>query len=218
MPIRGLIFDFDGLIVDTESAIYRAWQDVYARFGEELALSDYVRCVGSDFGQYNPQTALEERLGRKIDWEPILPEKDARIRRELAAQETRPHFREFLRATRAAGLRHAVASSSSLDWVGGWLRKLGLADVFPVVRCRDHVARIKPEPDLFLAAAEASGMAPEEVLVLEDSENGLRAARAAGMACVIVHNPITAVADFEGARAVFEGFGDIRIESLLGEA
>ena len=215
MPIRGLIFDFDGLIVDTETAIFHAWRDIYAEFGEDLALEEYVQCVGSDFGQYNPQTVLEERVGKPIDWEPILPAKDKRIRSELAEQDTRPHFRRFVADSRGQKLKHAVASSSSLDWVGGWLEKLGLAEAFPVIRCRDHVENIKPEPDLFLAAAEGAGIEPSEALVIEDSENGLKAARAAGMACVIVHNPITAGAQFHGAHAVFDGFEDIRIDSLL---
>jgi len=205
-PIRGLLFDFDGLIVDTETAIYDAWRELYAAFDHELHLADYVRCVGSDFAHYNPQTALEERLGAPVEWEPHLEKKDARVREWLEAQDTRPGLRELVAETVAAGLPRAVASSSSRNWVGGWLEKLALAPHFPEIRCRDDVARIKPEPDLFLAAAAAIGVPPEEALVLEDSENGLRAAQAAGMRCVIIHNPITGGGSFPGALARYDGF------------
>ncbi len=209
VPIRGLIFDFDGLIVDTETAIYDAWRELYAAFGQDLPLADYVRCVGSDFAQYNPQTVLEERLGAAVEWEPHLEKKDARIREWLESEDTRPGVRELVAEATASGLHRAVASSSSRDWVSGWLEKLALAPHFPEIRCRDDVARIKPEPDLFLAAAEALGIHPSEALVLEDSENGLRAARAAGMRCVIVHNPVTGGGTFAGALARYDGFAAI---------
>ena len=208
-PIRGLIFDFDGLIVDTETAIYDAWRELYATFGQELHLADYVRCVGSDFAQYNPQSVLEERHGSPIEWESHLGKKDARVREWLDAQDTRPGFRELIAEAVATDVPRAVASSSSRDWVGSWLEKLALAPHFPEIRCRDDVARIKPEPDLFLAAAEAIGVDPSEALVLEDSENGLRAAHAAGIRCVIIHNPITAGGTFPGALARFDSFAAV---------
>lgn len=220
VPIRGLIFDFDGLIVDTETAIYDAWRELYAAFDQELYLADYVRCVGSDFAQYNPQTVLEERLGTQVEWEPHLGKKDARIREWLEKQDTRPGVRELIADAVDAGLPRAVASSSSRNWVGGWLERLALAPHFPAILCRDDVARIKPEPDLFLAAAAALGIDPAEALVLEDSENGLHAAHAAGMRCVIVHNSITGGGTFPGALARFEGFpalgGLTRLLALAG--
>jgi len=213
---RAIIFDFDGLIVDTETAIYQAWAELYQKFDQELLLSDYSQCVGSDFAtSYDPQTALEERHGKPIEWDNVIPEKDERIRELLLAQDTRPGVRQLIEQISDAGLDRAVASSSTFNWVGGWLRKLGLDHHFPIVRCRDHVERIKPSPDLFLAAAEKLGVAPHEALVLEDSVNGLKAANAAGIPCVIVHNTVTSAGDFAGARNVFHSFEYLSLNDLV---
>lgn len=213
--LKAIIFDFDGLIVDTETAIYQAWAELYQKFDQELLLTDYAQCVGSDFGTYDPQAALEERHGQKITWDDVLPHKDERIRELLLAQDTRPGVRQLIDQITTANLGRAVASSSTFNWVGGWLRKLGIDHHFPVIRCRDHVERIKPSPDLFLAAAEKLGVAPHEALVLEDSVNGLKAATAAGISCVIVHNSITSHGDFSGAAKVFESFEHFNLESLI---
>ena len=214
MSLRALIFDFDGLIVDTETAIYQAWREVYAEHGEELDLATYADCVGSDHGQFDPMQHLDELLGRGLDWSVLEPRKQARIHELLAGQPALPGVVELLTAAAAEEVGCAVASSSSLDWVGGWLERLSLVHHFQVVRTRDHVGRIKPHPDLFLAAAEALGVPPESAVVLEDSENGLRAATAAGMRCVAVPNPITAAGAFDGAAKRVDSLAEVDLEAL----
>ena len=210
MPLRAFIFDFDGLVVDTETAVYEAWREVYVAHDQELELSTYADCVGSDHGQFDPMAHLDGLLGESLDWGVLEPRKQARIEEMLTGQETLPGVRELLAEAEAEGIDCAVASSSSLDWVGGWLGQLGIEHHFKVVRTRDHVERIKPHPDLFLAAAEGLSVAPEQAVVFEDSENGLRAAQAAGIHCVAVPNQITAAGSFEGAA--------MRLESLAGLA
>ena len=212
---RAIIFDFDGLLVDTETAIYESWQEVYCRHGESLELETYKQCVGSDFGQFSPETELENRTGKAFDWSTINMEREQIIRDRLAAQDARPGVREFIKKARSQGLHLAVASSSSRAWVAGWLEKLDILKHFHALRNRDDVARIKPHPDLFLAAAEALGIPPGESLVMEDSENGLRAAKAAGIPCAIVTNPVTAGGDFSGALLQAECFTARCIRDLV---
>lgn len=206
MPVKGIIFDFDGVIVDTESAIYESWAEVYREHGETLALADYVNCVGSDFLTFSPEELLESRLGRKVDWPEVTARKDLRIREALATQPERPGVRELL-GQLDGRFPLAIASSSSREWVEGWLHRLDLLTHFAATRCRDDVERVKPDPALFVKAAEALGHAPSDCLVIEDSANGVKAARAAGIGRVIVvHNPITNGADFSAADAVFDCF------------
>ena len=212
--MRALIFDFDGLIVDTESAIYEAWRELYQDHGQDLPLATYVQCVGSTFGQYDPMAALESLTGGPVSWEEVLSRKDARIRELQHGLDTMPGVRELLTAAERAGLPCAVASSSSSNHVLGWLERTGIRDAFALVRSRDHVRHAKPAPDLFLAAAEGLGFAPAETLVLEDSANGLHAAQAAGAPCIIVPSPVTRGSDFAGAAAVIESLAGVSLESL----
>ncbi len=216
MPMRALIFDFDGLIVDTESAIYEAWRELYLAHGQDLPLATYVQCVGSVFGHYDPMVALEALLGSPVDWDTHLPMKDARIRAGQQGLDTMPGIRELLAEARAAGIPCVVASSSQRSHVGGWLDRTGLRDQFDFVRSRDDVARAKPFPDLFLSAAEGLGLRPEETLVLEDSSNGLRASLAAGAPCVIVPSPVTDGSDFTGAAAILKTLAGVSVEVLRG--
>jgi putative hydrolase of the HAD superfamily len=216
MPNKGFIFDFDGLIVDTETAIYDAWSELYEDHGERLELEVYVKCVGSDFGTFSPESLLEERLGRPVDWPPAWEKKDKRIRETLSAQDSRPGVRKVIGELGEAGRPLAVASSSSRDWVEGWLGKLGLLPHFAATRCRDDVERVKPDPALFQKAAEALELDPADCLVFEDSENGLKAARAAGIGTVvIVHNPVTGVGKFTGADLVLDSWSGFRPGDFL---
>jgi beta-phosphoglucomutase-like phosphatase (HAD superfamily) len=128
-----------------------------------------------------------------------------------------PGVRDRVDEGRAAGLKTAVASSSStLAWVEGWLERHGIRALFDTLCTRDQVERVKPAPDLFLLAATRLGVAPERCVVFEDSPNGIRAARAAGMRCVAVPNPVTCALPMEGADVVLTSLGDCMLAEILG--
>lgn len=220
MPaLRAILFDFDGLIVDTESAIYEAWRELYLSEGHDLPREVYVQCVGSTFGHYDPMEELERLTGRSIDWTARLAVKNARIRELQRDLNTMPGVRDLLAACDSSGLRRAVASSSDRQHVHGWLDRVGLKTSFQAIRSRDDVARPKPAPDLFLAALDALGVAAEEAIVLEDSLNGLRAANAAGVPCIVVPSPVTLGLDFSAATAIIptlHGHGPAELAALAG--
>jgi putative acetyltransferase len=108
-----------------------------------------------------------------------------------------------------------VASSSKYDWVDGYLRQLGLFDDFDAILCREDVQRIKPDPDLFLAALEALKVRADEGLVFEDSPNGVLAAKRAGIRVVAVPNPITAHGTIDGADLCLSSLAEMPLEALL---
>jgi putative hydrolase of the HAD superfamily len=212
---RALIFDFDGLILDTEVAIYEAWREIYSSHGHPLTMETWAQCVGSDFGHYDPMADLERMLEKKLDWEPITHQRRQRVHAILHGKEEMPGVRNLLREAKEAGLSCAVASSSSHDWVDGWLGRLKLAEFIASTTCLEDVGRAKPDPGLFLLAAERLGVKPEDVVVLEDSLNGLRAARAAGMRCVVVPCDLTRHLTFEGAWKEFRSLEGITIRQLV---
>ena len=215
-PIRALIFDFDGLILDTESAIYQSWRELYTDHGHELPIERFSQCIGSDFSEaYDPMADLEQFTGKTFDWTAEDARREERVRTLLHESAELPGVRARLEEAHELGVPCSIASSSSHRWVNGWLEKLGLRHHFTNVSTRNDVARIKPAPDLFLHAAGKLGVALDEAVIFEDSLNGLRAAKAAGIRCIVVPGPTTKHLEFEGAWRVVESLAAIRIAELI---
>ncbi len=212
--IRAIVFDFDGLILDTEEPIYRSWLEVYEAHGQELPFERWVQIVGSSTIGFHPQHHLEERLGRPLPKE-VLDRRIGRRTEMVLANKLLPGVVEHLDAARASGLKVGVASSSTRDWVIGHLGRLGILDRFDCVRCRDDVAHVKPEPDLYLAVLECVGVAGSEAIAIEDSPNGVLAAKRAGMRCVAIPNSITARLDLGQADVVLGSLAEVTLAELL---
>jgi len=115
------------------------------------------------------------------------------------------------------GLKVGVASSSTRDWVRGHLERLGILDSFDCLRCRDDVASAKPEPDLYLAVLECVGVLAAEAIAIEDSPNGVLAAKRAGMRCVAIPNSITARLDLGRADLILDSLADVTLPELLSK-
>ena len=212
--IRAIVFDFDGLILDTEEPIYRSWLEVYEAHGQELPFERWVQIVGSSTIGFHPQHHLEERLGRSLSKE-VLDRRIGRRTKMVLANKLLPGVVEHLDAAKVSGLKVGVASSSTRDWVMGHLARLGILDRFDCLRCRDDVANVKPEPDLYLAVLECVGVAASEAIAIEDSPNGVLAAKRAGMRCVAIPNSITARLDLGQADVVLGSLAEVTLAELL---
>ena len=212
--IRALVFDFDGLILDTEEPVYRSWLEVYQAHGEELPFERWVQIVGSTTTGFHPQHHLEERIGHPLPRE-VLDRRIGRRTEMILAQRMLPGVVAHLDAARELGLVLGVASSSTADWVRGHLARLGILDRFRCLRCRDDVSQVKPEPDLYLAVLDCLGVSPSEAIAIEDSPNGVAAAKRAGMRCVAIPNSITARLDLTQADLVLGSLADITLGHLL---
>jgi len=212
--IRALVFDFDGLILDTEEPVYRSWLEVYQAHGEELPFERWVQIVGSTTAGFHPQYHLEERLGRPLPKE-VLDRRIGRRTEMILAQAVLPGVVQHLDSARDLGLKLGVASSSTREWVAGHLARLGILDRFECLRCRDDVANAKPEPDLYLAVLECLGVDASEAIAIEDSPNGVAAARRAGMRCVAIPNSITARLDLSEADIRLTSLAELTLGQLL---
>lgn len=190
MPLAAVLLDFDGLILDTETPIFEAWCGVYRDHGRELTLELWQHALGTH-GGFDPCRHLQELIGRPLDCEALTRELRPAILRGCESKPLYPGVVEVLGEARSLGLATGVVSSSSSAWVEGWLVRHALREWVDTVCARDHVQRVKPAPDLYQLAAERLGVAPADCLVYEDSPNGIKAARAAGMRCVAVPNVLT---------------------------
>jgi HAD superfamily hydrolase (TIGR01509 family) len=212
---RALIFDFDGLILDTETPDLVAWQEIFAE--HELALDREFWCqfVGRHGGMLDVVARLQELSGVVQDSEIILARRRVRCMEMIHSQGPRPGVERWLRDAQAQAIPCAVASSSSLEWVEGHLERLGLRQLFAGIRCRNHVERTKPDPDVYLAALDCLGVTPDEAIALEDSPHGVTAAKAAGLFCIAVPNEVTRPLDFHHADLVVDSLEALSLRDLM---
>jgi HAD superfamily hydrolase (TIGR01509 family) len=212
--VKLLVFDFDGTILDTEAPVYDAWQEIYVEHGCSLAFEKWAECIGTA-DTFDPCVDLQEAAGRALDAVALTARHRTRTDALILAQSVRPGIREYVAEAERLGLVLGVASSSSRRWVEGHLGRLGLRAPFRIVRCADDVPRVKPDPALYRAVVEAAGVRPEDALALEDSPNGILAAKRAGLTCVAVPNPLTARLDLSRADLCLSSLADLPLAALL---
>ncbi|GIO12108.1 phosphoglycolate phosphatase [Cohnella xylanilytica] len=213
--IKALVFDFDGLIIDTETAWYRSYLQAMEEEGLTFPLELFCRCVGTHddelIAYIAEQAGSDERLAR-IRTNAALLHED--MMRETDAREG---VRSFLEDARAAGLGIGLATSSNRAWIDRFLGRLGLLPYFDVILTKDDVTEIKPDPELYLRATAALGVRPSEAVAFEDSVNGAKAAKAAGLQCIIVPNAVTERLVFENYELRIASMGDCKLANLLSE-
>jgi HAD superfamily hydrolase (TIGR01509 family) len=206
--IQALIFDFDGLIIDTEAPVYQAWAEIYREHDLELDIAFWQTVVGHGPGYFDPIADLERRLRRELDADAIQARRRRRELELVSELQVLPGVRAWHRQAAALGVRQGIASSSSRAWVVGHLERLGL-DGWDCIRCRDDVSRTKPAPDLYLAALSCLGVVAAAAVAVEDSGVGVAAAKAAGLRCVAVPCPLTAGHDFGSADLVLGSLAEM---------
>ena len=204
------------LILDTESPEFISWQEVYREHGVELSLStwgDHV--IGTSADNFDLYAHLEDQIGYTVDRDAIEAKRWPRHMALIEEQSIMPGVERAIADARRLDLKLGIASTSSCGWVEGHLTRLGLLQHFDAVRCADHVERVKPAPDLYLAALDALDVAANEALALEDSPFGVMAAKRAGLFCVAVPNVLTTHFDLSLADMRLESLDSTRLEDLL---
>lgn len=218
MTIQGLIFDFDGLILDTESPEFEIWQEIFETYGTHLPLNEWQAALGASFAAFDPVVYLAEKTGQTIDHAAMHHDHRQRSLERIHQMDAIPGIVETLQQAQAMGLKLGVASSSPLKWVEPLLQKLGLFGYFDAIVCSDHVKNIKPDPELFLRCTHELGLTPTEMIAFEDSPNGIRAANAAGIFCVAVPNSLTRQLNIAHADLILEKANAIPLKDLIQRA
>jgi HAD superfamily hydrolase (TIGR01509 family) len=213
--IRGVIFDFDGLILDTETPIFESWQEVYRACGGELSMQQWSTIIGTISDEDDPFVWLEGQVRRPVDRKSFAPQRRQREFELIQSQPVRPGVMDCLLEAKKLGLKTGVASSSPCKWVVGHLTRLGIIDEFDCVRASDDVARVKPDPDLYRAVLAELDLHPDQAIALEDSPIGVTAALRAGLFVVAVPNELTRQMDLSHASLRVDSLADLPLASLL---
>ena len=212
---KALIFDFDGLILDTEMPEFVAWSEIYDEHGCEFDLNEWAQSLGRAWHYFSPYDDIEAKLGRPVDRASIRARKKARFVELIAEEDLLPGVADYLADGKRLGLKMAIASSSSREWIVEHLSRFEIERLFDAICCVDDVANAKPDPELYLRALDALGVASEEAIALEDSPNGILAAQRAGIYCVAVPNPVTRQFDLSGADMRLKSLSDLSLTELI---
>jgi HAD superfamily hydrolase (TIGR01509 family) len=200
-----IVFDFDGTMVDTETAVYEAVRRTYAEYGLDLAPDAWMQAAGTMWGADWVDELVAATGG-------VADKHEARRRNRAHATELsdltelRPGLRELLDDARAHGIPMAIASNSASDWIEYHLERLGLTDHFAALATIDRVERGKPFPDPFLKACHELDAPPTSSVAFEDSEAGTQSAAAAGLFVIAAPGPMTLGHDLRAAHLVIDGF------------
>jgi len=212
--IRALLFDFDGLIVDTETPSLASWQLIYREHGQELTLERWAPIIGTIDG-FDPLDYLEELHG-PIDRDAVRARAHEHELSLADVEELRPGVLDYLEQARRLGIRTAIVSSSSRKWIDRHLTRLERAEHFDAIVAADYdVERAKPRPTLYLEALDLLGVAPAEAVAFEDSPNGVKAAKAAGIFTVAVPNGVTAALGLDEADLVVDSLAELPLPALI---
>ena len=208
--IRALIFDFDGLIVDTETPLIDSYADVHATHGVPFDRTLSLRNVGHADYAFDPWHGFSPHADRAALELDRRTRKDARLQR----QPVLPGIVSLLDAAQAGGVRIGLASNSGHVWVESHLTRVGLLERFEFLACREDAPSPKPEPDLYRLVLNRFGLRGHEAIAFEDSHTGSLAAKRANVWVVAAPNSSTAHHDFTHADLQVTSLAEVTLESL----
>jgi len=216
MPaLAAVIFDFDGIVLDSETPEYESHRRIYERSGIELTVDEWCGVIGT-WSEGHDEQWFRKLCAQSAD----APTRDAyfaerrRIFEEIVPAGPMRGIRDLLLTLGEAGIPAAVASSAPARWVVGAVERIGLRPLFGAVVTGDEVAHRKPAPDVYLEAARRLGVDPLRSVAIEDSGPGIKAARAAGMKAVAIPHWLTERHDLSGADLTVAHAGELTLDRL----
>ncbi len=217
--IRAVLFDFDGLLLDTEHPELLAWQEVYAGLGCSLSAERWAENIGKDPGDidFSPYDDLERLLRCEIDRGQIRAARRKRFNELMLEQSLMPGAEALLREAEMLGVKIAIVSSSPHAWIVDYLNRFDLVSAFEAIICRNHVTSAKPDPELYNKALSTLDIRAQEAIAFEDSAHGVSAAKQAGIFCVAVPNEVTRHCDLRHADLVIGSLANITLARLIAE-
>lgn len=213
--IKGIIFDFDGTIIDSETPTFDAWANVYKQYGQVLPKEQWRTIIGTADGKFQPLEYLHNKLQKKVDLDEI---KDLAVKIEkemLMSIPPLPGVVDYLKSAREMGIKLGISSSGTSDWVRSNLERLQLKDYFEAITTQEEVQLTKPYPYLFEKTTKKLGLFPYQVIAIEDSPFGVTAAQAAGIFTVAVPNAVTCDMNLNHADMILSSLADVTLPELI---
>ncbi|GHI00667.1 HAD family hydrolase [Neobacillus kokaensis] len=211
---KAVIFDFDGTIIDTETTWFHVYKDLLKEnYHIDLPLEEFAKSIGTtDEGFYQ---YIELTTGMKIEPQNINKLANELFLEKRSTLSIRPGVKRKLAEAKELGYLIGLASSSSREWVEGFLRQFELWDYFFVTKTCEDVEKVKPNPALYVRALEELKVEPQQAIAIEDSVNGAYAAINAGMKCIVVPNQVTSFLRFPEKTFRFESFDEFNFEQIF---
>ena len=213
--IKAVIFDFDGTIIDTETAWYRVFKNAYKQYGVDLSLELYAQCLGTNLASFNPYTYLTTHHNISMDLEKFRTTIQNNYSKLIEEEAVRPGILNLLQEAKEAGLKIGLASSSQREWIDKFVHLLELEDYFECYCTADTVKNVKPNPELYLQALEQLGVQANEAIAIEDSPNGARAAVAAGLHTIVIKNTLTKQLPFSYGHHTIPSLEHYKLQDLI---
>ncbi len=214
---KAVVFDFDGLIADTEVLVYQSWLSTFRSYGADLPLSVWTPHIGKSHNSLDIYAYLEELVGMAVDPDEVRRKNSSAFDASFEDAAPLPGVEDYVSRARELGLRLGIASSSTRSWVAPKLGLIGLAQAFDTIVCSDDVGKTKPDPASYVKAISDLGVTAQEVFALEDSPNGVQAAKNAGLLCVAVPGTMTKDLSFDHADMRIESLESMPLEQLMVE-
>jgi HAD superfamily hydrolase (TIGR01509 family) len=209
-----MVFDFDGLLMDTESTSFESWRYEWQQWGLTLEEATFFADHGGDVTEHRHAT-LAAAVGGSFDGD-LSRRRRVEYREQLhASLDLLPGLRAWLDDARQTGIRLAIASSSPSEWVMGHLGRVGAEREFDIGAYGNEVAAPKPAPDVYLLALNRLGISGAQAVAVEDTPHGVAAAKAAGMACIAIPNPFAAIERFAEADLVLGSASQLSLSEAL---
>jgi beta-phosphoglucomutase-like phosphatase (HAD superfamily) len=213
--VKALLFDFDGVLWDSEAAAFQSWQETYGEYGQHLPLDAFATRLGT-VGGFDLVAQLELLVGRPIDLEAVAARRWDRKMQMVRQLQPRPGVLTYLHDAREHGLAVALVSTDDMEWITTGLQILDLLDAWDFIECAEgDQLRAKPSPALYIAALHRLGIRADEAVAIEDSPNGIRAAKAACVFCLGFANDVTRQLDLSRADVVVDSLDDLPLKDLL---
>ncbi len=216
--LKALLFDFDGLILDTETPDFLVWKNIYQEHGFEFPHGEWGKIIGGNgLTDFDAASHLSLLSQGRLDSVSLRARHSVESLAMLDAQSVMPGVLDMIHAAKEHNLKLAIASSSHHSWVDTHAKRLGIFHLFDAVVAADDVGvgRTKPQPDLFLTALNQLQVAKESAVVFEDSPNGVKAANRAGIFVVAVPNQATSILPFDGANMIVKSLTELSLDKLF---